>query len=71
MFNPANQLVPQPWNYCNILRDGGVSCRDYMNQDRIENAIDLLKNLFGKTSAPCISLNASHKLTKSDPKNFI
>lgn len=32
MSNPAPQLVQKLWNYCNILRDGGLSYADYVEQ---------------------------------------
>ncbi len=32
MSNPAPQLVQKLWNYCNILRDDGLSCGDYVEQ---------------------------------------
>ena len=25
-------LVQKPWNYCNVLRDDGMSYRDYVEQ---------------------------------------
>jgi hypothetical protein len=31
MSNPQ-QLVQKLWNYCNILRDDGLSCGDYVEQ---------------------------------------
>jgi type I restriction enzyme M protein len=30
MSNPAPQLVQKLWNYCNILRDDGLSYGDYV-----------------------------------------
>jgi hypothetical protein len=30
MSNPAPQLVQKLWNYCNILRDDGLSYADYV-----------------------------------------
>ncbi len=32
MSNPAPQLVQKLWNYCNILRDDGLSYGDYVEQ---------------------------------------
>jgi type I restriction enzyme M protein len=32
MSNPAPQLVQELWNYCNILRDDGLSYGDYVEQ---------------------------------------
>jgi len=32
MTNPAPQLVPKLWNYCNLLRDDGLSYGDYGEQ---------------------------------------
>jgi type I restriction enzyme M protein len=32
MSNPAPQLVQRLWNYCNILRDDGLSYGDYVEQ---------------------------------------
>jgi type I restriction enzyme M protein len=32
MSNPAPQLVQKLWNYCNILRDDGLSYGDYLEQ---------------------------------------
>ena len=32
MSNPAPQLVQKLWNYCNILRDDGLSYGDYVGQ---------------------------------------
>jgi hypothetical protein len=28
----SSQLVQEPWNYCNILRDDGLSYGDYVEQ---------------------------------------
>ncbi len=35
MSNPAPQLVQKLWNYCNILRDDGLSYGDYVEQLRL------------------------------------
>jgi type I restriction enzyme M protein len=32
MDNQSNQLVQKLWNYCNILRDDGLSYGDYVEQ---------------------------------------
>ena len=32
MSNGSSALVDKLWNYCNPLRDGGLSCGDYMQQ---------------------------------------
>jgi len=32
MSNPAPQLAQELWNYCNILRDDGLSYSDYVEQ---------------------------------------
>jgi type I restriction enzyme M protein len=32
MSSPAPQLVRKLWNYCNILRDDGLSYGDYVEQ---------------------------------------
>lgn len=32
MSNPVPQLVQKLWNYCNILRDDGLSYGDYVGQ---------------------------------------
>jgi type I restriction enzyme M protein len=32
MSNPAPQLVQKLWNYCNSLRDDGLSYGDYVDQ---------------------------------------
>jgi type I restriction-modification system DNA methylase subunit len=32
MSNSPNQLVQKLWNYCNILRDDGLSYGDYVEQ---------------------------------------
>jgi hypothetical protein len=41
MSNPAPQLVQKLWNYCNILRDDGLSYGDYVEQraDRLRQSI--------------------------------
>jgi type I restriction enzyme M protein len=31
-MSEAHQLVQKPWNYCNILRDDGLSYGDYVEQ---------------------------------------
>ncbi|MCL4547951.1 MAG: type I restriction-modification system subunit M N-terminal domain-containing protein, partial [Bacteroidetes bacterium] len=32
MANESNTLVQKLWNYCNVLRDDGVSYGDYVEQ---------------------------------------
>jgi type I restriction enzyme M protein len=32
MPDHSTQLVQKLWNYCNILRDDGLSCGDYVDQ---------------------------------------
>ena len=32
MTGPATQIVQKLWNYCNILRDDGLSYGDYTEQ---------------------------------------
>lgn len=32
MTAPATQIVQRLWNYCNILRDDGLSYGDYVEQ---------------------------------------
>jgi type I restriction-modification system DNA methylase subunit len=32
MSSPASNLVNKVWNYCNLLRDDGVSYGDYVEQ---------------------------------------
>jgi type I restriction enzyme M protein len=32
MSSPSSALVNKLWNYCNILRDDGLSYRDYVEQ---------------------------------------
>jgi type I restriction enzyme M protein len=32
MTDQSNQLVQKLWNYCNILRDDGLSYGDYVEQ---------------------------------------
>ena len=32
MFSAASSLVNKVWNYCNLLRDDGVSYGDYVEQ---------------------------------------
>jgi hypothetical protein len=35
MLNHSTQLVQNPWKYCNILRDDGLSYSDSVEQTRI------------------------------------
>jgi type I restriction enzyme M protein len=32
MPNASSAIVQKPWNYCNILRDDGLSYGDYIEQ---------------------------------------
>ena len=32
MSNGSNQIVQKLWNYCNVLRDDGMSYGDYVEQ---------------------------------------
>ena len=32
MPNASSNIVQKLWNYCNILRDDGLSCGDYVEQ---------------------------------------
>lgn len=32
MTNETNRLVKKLWSYCNVLRDDGLSCQDYLEQ---------------------------------------
>jgi hypothetical protein len=38
----SNAIVQKLWNYCNILRDDGLSYQDYIEQlSRVQLALDL------------------------------
>ena len=32
MCDAANRIVQKLWSYCNVLRDAGLSCLDYLEQ---------------------------------------
>ncbi len=54
MANDSSQIVQRLWNYCNVLRDDGVSYGDYVEQLTyllfLKMADEQTKPPFGKPS---------------------
>ncbi|MBU2573615.1 MAG: type I restriction-modification system subunit M, partial [Elusimicrobia bacterium] len=62
MSNEASSIVQRLWNYCNVLRDDGVSYGDYVEQ--------LTYLLFLKMDAENAQLPAALRKTSLIPKDF-
>ncbi len=47
-MSPTSQIVQKPWNYCNVLRDDGMSYGDYPSAKLRTGAEELTYLLFLK-----------------------
>ena len=50
MSNPT-ALVQKLWNYCNILRDDGLSYGDYVERSPIRSSSNMLQQVFAESWA--------------------
>jgi hypothetical protein len=59
----APQLVQKLWNSCDILRDGGLSYRDYVDRRSFAgNRRKCPRGSFGRASCPKTAMNWSRML---------
>ena len=67
MADYSSQIVQKLWNYCNVLRDDGMSYDDYVEQ---LTYLLFLKMADERTKAPYVPAFGAHKPTSIVPEEY-
>src|SRR3989338_6197110 len=67
MADYSSQIVQKLWNYCNVLRDDGMSYDDYVEQ---LTYLLFLKMADERTKAPYVPDFGAHKPTSIVPEEY-